>query len=273
VTKPRAQWKGYLKLDEIVCHVALYSGATTAERTRFHTINKATGNRVRREFVDEKTGKPVEREDQVKGYETSKGDYIILEQEEIDAAIPQSDKTLKVEAFVALDDIDTVFFDKPYYLAPADAVSAPAFDLIREGLKRKKAAALAEAVLFRRARMLMVRAHDNGLVANTLNFDYEVRPASEAFDDIPKLKIDKKMLGLASHIIDTMVGEFNPAEFDDRYDAALAELVKAKIEGRAIKLPKKQKTAKVIDLMAALEQSAKVAAKPARKTAAKKRAA
>ncbi|MBX3575305.1 MAG: Ku protein [Mesorhizobium sp.] len=269
VVKPRAQWKGHLKLDEITCQVALYSGASTAERTRFHTVNKDTGNRVKREFVDEKSGKPVGRDDQVKGYETDRGDYIILEQEEIDAAIPDSDKTIRIEAFVPCSEVDTVYFDKPYYLAPVDKVAEEAFDLLREGMTKKKVAALGSAVLFRRARKLMIRPYGNGIVANTLNFDYEVRSAKEAFDDIPAVKIKKDMLDLAGHIIGTMAGEFDPTEFDDCYDAALAELVRAKIEGRPIKAPKKPKPGKVVDLMEALRESAKLAGKKPSKTSAK----
>lgn len=271
MAKPRAQWKGHLKLDEITCQVALYSGASAAERTSFHTINKATGNRVKREFVDEKTGKPVEKDDQVKGYETDGGDYILLEQEDIDAAVPESDKTIRIETFIPCREVDTVYFDKPYYLAPVDKVAEEAFDLLREGMKTKKVAALGSAVLFRRVRKLMIRPYGNGIVANTLNFDYEVRSAKEAFGDIPQVKIKKDMLDLAGHIIGTMSGEFDPTAFDDRYDAALAELVKAKIEGRPIKVPKTPKPGKVVDLMEALRESAKLAAKPAaKKTPAKK---
>lgn len=269
MVKPRAQWKGHLKLDEITCQVALYSGASTAERTHFHTVNKATGNRVKREFVDEKTGKPVDRDDQVKGYETDRGDYIILEQEEIDAAIPESDKTIRIEAFISCREVDTVYFDKPYYLAPVDRVAQEAFDLLREGMKEKEVAALGSAVLFRRARKLMIRPFGKGIVANTLNFDYEVRSTKEAFGDIPAVKIKKDMLELAGHIIGTMEGEFDPSKFDDRYDAALADLVRAKIEGRPIKAPRKPKPGKVVDLMEALRESAKLAGKKLGKAQAK----
>ncbi|MCO5160744.1 MAG: Ku protein [Mesorhizobium sp.] len=269
MVKPRAQWKGHLKLDEISCQVALYSGASTADRTRFHTINKATGNRVKREFVDEKSGKPVARDDQVKGYETDRGDYVILEQEEIDAAVPQGDKTIRIEAFVPCREVDTVYFDKPYYLAPVDKAAEEAFDLLREGMAQKKVAALGSAVLFRRARKLMIRPYGKGIVANTLNFDYEVRSAEEAFDDIPAVKIKKDMLDLAGHIIGTMEGEFDPSTFDDRYDAALAELVRAKIEGRPVKAPRKPKPGKVVDLMDALRESAKLAGKKPSKPSAK----
>ncbi|TKT74770.1 Ku protein [Aquamicrobium sp. LC103] len=268
---PRAQWKGYLKIDEITCAVALYTAASTAERTRFHVVNKTTGNRVRREFVDEKTGKPVDKENQVKGYQTDNNQYIILEQEEIDAVIPQGDKTLSIEAFIASDDVDTVYFDKPYFIAPVDRVAEKAFGLIREGMKKQKVAALAKAVLFRRARSLLLRPLGDGIVANTLNFDYEVRSAEEAFKDAPHPKIKKEMLQLAEHIIDTMSGEFDPKAFDDRYEEALAELVRAKIEGRPIKVPKRKAEGKVVDLMEALRQSAKTAGK--KKTAAKGRKA
>lgn len=258
---PRAQWKGHLKIDEITCAVALYTAASTSERTSFHTINKSTGNRVKRVFVDEKTEKVVEREDQVKGYETDKDQYLIIEPEEVEALIPQSDKTLRVEAFIDCDEVDKVFFDKPYYLAPSDEASEDAFRLIREGMRKKKSAALARAVLFRRLRHLIVRPHGDGMVANTLSFDYEVRSAEEAFADAPSLKIKKEMRELAGHIIGTMSGEFDPWAFEDRYEQALAELVRAKIEGREIKLPKQRKEDKVVDLMEALRQSAKAAGK------------
>lgn len=263
---PRAIWKGYLKIDELTCPVALHSAASTAERVSFHTLNRRTGNRVRREYVDEGSGKPVEAEDQVKGYGTGKDEYILLEPEEIAAAVPESDKTLAVEAFVACGKVDTLFFDRPYYLTPADDAAQKAFAVIREGLRAKEVAALARGVLFRRVRTLFIRAAGPGLVANTLNFDYEIRPADEVFDPIPRMRIKGEMLDLARHIIETKMGAFDPAAFDDRYDAALAELVKAKKEGRAIRAPKPAPAGRVIDLMDALRQSA-----AASKTATPKR--
>src|SRR5690606_7915924 len=136
---PRAIWKGHLSIDELSCAVALYSAATTSERVSFHMVNKKTGNRVRREYVDEQSGKPVPREDQVKGYETAKNNYIILEPEEIAEATPQGDKTLSIESFIPCNEVDTTYFDKPYFLTPADQESVDAFALIREGMRTKKA--------------------------------------------------------------------------------------------------------------------------------------
>lgn len=270
---PRATWKGYIKVSELAFPVALYAGATTSRRVSFHILNRRTGNRVHRQYVDEETEKPVDREQQVKGYETGDDQYVILQPEEVAEAVPESDKTIRVQAFIACPDVDTVYFDKPYYLAPADGAVEESFQVLREGMRRKQVAALARAVLFRRVRTLLLRAQGPGLVANTLNFEYEVRSAEEAFEDLPEIKVEGEMLNLAKHIIDTKRGDFDPAEFDDRYDQALAELVKAKMEGREIKAPVRPKETKVVSLMDALKRSAEAAdkgkKKPARKTATK----
>lgn len=260
---PRAVWKGVLKIAEVTCPVSLYTAASTSERISFHTINRKTGNRVHRQFIDEVSGQTVETEDQVKGYDKGEGDYIILEADEIAAAVPESDKTLTVETFLPCDEIDDIFFDKPYYVAPSSPVASEAFALIREGMKGQKSAALARTVIFRRMRSILIRPHGDGLIATTLNFDYEVRSAQNAFSDVPEIKIDDEMLELAEHIIQTKAGAFDPREFDDRYESALAELVQAKIEGRKIKPQKRPEPAKVVSLLDALRASAK--SKPAQK--------
>ncbi|MEI9986245.1 MAG: Ku protein [Aliidongia sp.] len=175
---------------------------------------------------------------------------------------PDSDKLLNIEHFIACSDIDDIYFDRPYYLAPADPVAAEAFTLIRDGMKRKQVAALARTVLFRRVRTVLLRPHDAGLIATTLNFDYEIRPAEEAFDGLRKRKIEGEMLDLARHIIATKSGTFDPSSFDDRYEAALAELVKAKQEGRTLPKPKPARPTKSGDLLDALRQSAGAGGKP-----------
>ncbi len=258
---PRAQWKGFLTFGEVVCPVALFTAASTSDRIAFHTVNRDTGNRVRREFVDGVTGAPVGRDDQVKGYEVGRDDYIVLEPEEVAAAIPENDKTLAVEAFVPLAEVDDLYFDKPYYLAPAERMADEAYALIRDALKKKKSAAIAQAVLFRRMRTVLIRPQGDGMIATTLNFDYEIRSAKDAFSDIAALKIKGEMLDLAKHIIGTKVGAFDPADFHDRYEEAVAELVKAKIEGRTIERRKEPKREKVTDLMEALRQSAALGGK------------
>ncbi len=251
----RALWKGFLKFAEISCPVALHSAASTSERVSFNTLNRKTGNRVKREYVDIDTWKVVEREDQIKGYEVDDGRYVLFEPDELAVAVPPSDKTLRIQSYVPFTEIDDLYFDKPYYLLP-DRLGEETFVLIRDAMRESKVGALAQAVLFRRLRTVLIRAHGNGLIATTLNFDYQVRSAKEAFADIPKLKIEGEMLDLAKHIIKTKAGLFDPRTFDDRYDAALAELVKAKMEGRMVKVKKQAKVEPSTNLMEALRMSA-----------------
>jgi DNA end-binding protein Ku len=252
----RATWKGFIKVRELTFPVGLYAAATTSRRTSFHILNRKTGNRVHRQYFDEETEETVERDQQVKGYETADSEYVILQPEEIAEAVPESDRTIRIEAFIPYPEIDTAYFDRPYYLAPPDGVPGESFAVIREGMREENVAALARAVLFRRVRTLLLRAEGPGLVANTLKFDYEVRAAADVFDDLPDVKIEGEMLELAKHIIATKGGDFDPRDFDDRYDLALAELVKAKAEGREIKVPKAPKEPKVASLMDALRRSA-----------------
>jgi DNA end-binding protein Ku len=253
---PRANWKGYLKIGELSCPVALYTAASTSDRVSFHIINRKTGNRVQRQMVDADTGREVESDDIVKGYEVSSGEYVFFEPDEIKEAIPKSDKTLELETFIPCNGVDTTFLDRPYYLAPTDKASVETFALIRHALEEKKVAALARTVLFRRLRTLMIRPGGVGLIASTLNYDYEVRPAKEIFSDIKTFKIEGEMLDLAKHIIGTKRGEFDPTKFDDRYEEALAELIRAKIEGRKMKKKPAPKPQKVSSLLDALRQSA-----------------
>jgi DNA end-binding protein Ku len=266
----RAQWKGFIKFGEVSCGVALYTAASTSDRITFNTINKATGNRVNRVFIDSETEERVEKEAQTKGFEIENGQYIIIDPEEVTATIPESNKTLEIEAFIPCSDADDVYFDKPYYLTP-DKMGGVAFAALRDGMKKSEVAAIARTVLFRRMRTVLIRPHGKGLIATTLNYDYEVRSSAKAFEEMPKLKIEGEMLDLAKHIISTKKGEFDPATFDDRYEAALADLVKAKLEGKALPKPKKVEVSKPSDLLAALRESAgmlKAAADKPKRTAA-----
>ncbi|MBD9637571.1 Ku protein [Ensifer sp. ENS07] len=253
----RAQWKGFVKFGEVTFGVALYTAASTSDRITFNTVNKATGNRVNRVFVDSETEKTVPKEAQTKGFEIENGQYILIDPEEVAAAIPESNKTLEVEAFIPCSDVDDVYFDKPYYLTP-DKMGSDAFVALREAMQKSKVAAIARTVLFRRMRTVLIRSHGKGLIATTLNYDYEVRSSKKAFEDMPRIKIEGEMLDLAKHIISTKKGEFDPASFDDRYEAALADLVKAKLEGKALPKRKKVEVSKPNDLLAALRESAKM---------------
>lgn len=256
---PRASWKGFLTVGALSCAVGLYAAASTSERISLHMVNRKSGHRLRRQYVDEETGKPVENDDQVRGYEVSKGEYITIEPEEAAAVLPDNDKTISIDAFLPCDGIDTVYLDRPYFLAPVDEAAAEVFDLLKRGMAAQKVAALGEALLFRRVRRLLIRPTGEGgaLLASTLSFDYEVRSAQEAFADVPEVKITGEMRDLATHIIKTKAGKFDPDAYPDRYEAALADLVRAKMEGKPLPKAPPRKEEKVVDLLEALRASAK----------------
>jgi DNA end-binding protein Ku len=251
----RAQWKGFVKFGEVSAGVALYTAASTSDRITFNTINTATGNRVNRVFIDSETEELVEKDQQTKGFEIENGQYIIIDPDEVAATIPESNKTLEIEAFIPCSDVDDVYFDKPYYLTP-DKMGSDAFAALRDGMRKSKVAAIARTALFRRMRTVLIRPHGKGMIATTLNYDYEVRSSKKAFEDMPTLKIEGEMLDLAKHIISTKKGEFDPATFDDRFEAALEEMVKAKIEGKAMPKRKKVEVSQPNDLLATLRESA-----------------
>ncbi|MET0653167.1 MAG: Ku protein, partial [Hyphomicrobiaceae bacterium] len=153
---PRPSWKGYLKLSLVSCAVALYPATTTSERVSFRTLNRATGNRVRRQFVDEASGEPVESEDQVKGYEVAKNEFITMEDDELKSVQLESTHTIDIARFVPRAQINELYFDTPYYLAPTDRVGEEAFAVIREAMRAEKMVGIARVVLFRRERLLML---------------------------------------------------------------------------------------------------------------------
>ena len=270
----RASWKGHIKFGDFACEVGLYSAITSSEKISFNIVNRKTGNRVERQYVDSDTGEQVDKSDQVRGFELDNGDHVIVEGDEIAALMPDSNKVIDIENFIACDDIDKLYFDRPYFLAATDGDGEDALSLLAQAMQRQNVVAIAEAVLFRRNRNLIIRPHGKALIATTLSFDYEVRSQTTTFKSIPDMKFDDEMLELASHIIKKRAGKFDPAAYADRYNDALAELVKAKIEGRPIKKPVEEKRDNVVDLKEALRRSAvgdkgatgKTAKKPATKT-------
>src|SRR5262245_43270595 len=252
---PRPNWKGYLKLSLVSCPVALFPATTTSERVSFRTLNRATGNRLRRQLVDEQTSDVVEAEDQVKGYEVGKGEFIQVEDDEIKSVQVESNHTIDIEQFVRRTDVDELYLDTPYFLTPTDRVGEEAFAVIRDALRSEKMVGLARVVLFRRERILMLQPRDKGIVATSLHYANEVNAAANYFDEIPNLNISKQMLDLAKHIIDKMTGKFEPEQFQDRYENALIELIRSKQKGSTIKAQPVQRQTNVINLMDALRRS------------------
>ncbi len=253
---PRPAWKGYLKLSLVSCAVELTPAASNSEKVSFRVLNRKTGNTVKRQYVDAVTGKPVEDEDQVKGYEAGEDEYLQFEDEEIEAVQIESSHTLSIDTFVDRSAIPPIYFDTPYYLGPADKNSQEAFVVIREAMAREKKAGLARIVLFRRERPVMIEPFDKGLLLTTLRYDKTVRKPEEVLGDIPKIKLDADLIDLATHIIEKKSASFDPSGFDDRYEDALLELIAAKKKGKPA--PKQKKPAKpsnVVNLFDALKKS------------------
>ncbi len=254
---PRPSWKGFLKLSLVSCAVSMYPATTTSQRIRFNIINKATGNRIHNEVVDAETGEPVEPEDRVKGYQVEKGQYVLLDDEELDNVALTSTHTIDIDEFVPMADVDRIYLDESYYIAPQDEVAQEAFAVIREAMHKEDLAGLARVVVYRRERLLLLRPRGKGLLATTLRYQDEVRDESEYFEDIPSTKVPADMLKLATHILETKKGKFDPAKFEDRYETALKELVKAKHAGKKTPVASDSRPSNVVNLMDALRRSAK----------------
>ena len=253
---PRAYWKGSLKLSLVTCPIALYPASNQAERTHFHQINTKTGHRLRQQMVDEQTGRVVDKDHKGRGYELSKGKYVEIEEEELEAVKLESTHTIEIDDFVPAEDIDERYLDKPYYIVPNGKAGADAFVVIRDAMKRKDKVALARVVLSNREHVIALKPLGKGLLGTTLRYPYELRDEDDYFDDIPSPRVSKDMVDLASHILDKKASKFDPHKFKDKYEAALKALVKRKAAGKTIEVPEeKEEESNVIDLMDALNQS------------------
>jgi DNA end-binding protein Ku len=251
----RVNWKGYLKLSLVSCAVGMVPATSTRERTRFHNLNRATGNRLRQRMVDEETGEDVPREERIKGYEAEKGRYIQVEDEELEQIALESTHTIEIESFVPRTEIDERYIDQPYYLIPNDKVSEEAFIVIREAMRDEKRVALARVVLYGRERIVKVEPLDKGMLVTTLRYAYEVRDENSIFDDIPDKKVGKDMLELARHIIEQKADHFKPEKFKDRYETSVVELLRKKEAGEKIERRETPQPSNVINLMEALRRS------------------
>ena len=252
---PRPYWKGYLKLSLVSCAVALFPATSRTERISFHWLNRESGNRLRQLMVDSDSNEPVEREDRVRGYQVAKNDYLMIEDEDLDAVEIESSHTIEIERFVPRSEIDPVYLDSAYYLAPNDKVAEEAFAVIREAMEGQGVVGLGRAVIARRERLFLMEPRDKGILATALHYNYEVRDDDTYFDDIPDIEIPAEMLDLAKHIIQTKMSHFDITKFEDRYENALIEMIRAKQAGRPVEAQKPQQPAAVVNLMEALRKS------------------
>jgi DNA end-binding protein Ku len=274
---PRAYWKGYLKLSLVSCPIALFPATSEREKISFHQINKNTGHRIRYRKVDAESGDEVEASDIIKGYEVGKGEYIELDPEELEAVAIESKRIIDIDEFVPKKEIDELYLNNPYYIVPDGEVGQQAFAVIREAIKKEGMVAIAKIVFTSREHVIALEARGKGMLGVTLRYPYEIRKEQEYFDDIPDEKIPKDMLDLATHIVATKAGRFDPDEFEDRYEDALKDLIKQKQAGKPIEVPERREPAQVINLMEALRRSVQAsgggAAKPkGRQPAGRRRA-
>jgi Ku protein len=254
----RAYWKGSLKLSLVSCPVLLYPASTSVEKTRFHMINKETGNRLKQQMVDAETGDIVENDQKGRGYELKKGQYVEIDKDELEAVQIESNHTIDIDGFVPKDEIDKRYLNHPYYIAPDGKAGIDAFAVIRDAMKDQDRVALARIVLTSREHIIAIEPLGKGLLGTTLRYPYELRDEAAYFDDIKNPRISKDMIELAGHILKTKAAHFDPSKFKDEYEDALKTLVKRKAAGRPIKAAEREeKPDNVISLMDALKQSLK----------------
>jgi DNA end-binding protein Ku len=268
---PRASWKGYIKLSLVSCPVRLYPAVSASERISFNQLHKDTHNRINMKPVDPELGL-VERADLVRGYEYEDKQYIIIEDSDLEAVRIESNHTLNIEAFVDESEVDVIYQDAPYYLAPDGAMAEETFAVLRDAMRAAGKVAIARLVMSSRERVVTIGARDKGMFVTTLRDPREVRSTAAYFDDIPDVKPDPEMLQLAEKLIEQKVTHFDPKAYEDRYETALMAMIKEKLKGHKPIIAAAPERGNVINLMDALKASLGQA-KPAAPSKSKSEAA
>jgi DNA end-binding protein Ku len=298
----RPVWRGQIRLALVSIPVELYPATRSGAAIQFHQVHEPSGKRIKYEKVVPGVG-PVDRDEIVKGYEVSKGHYVLLDQEEIEAVKLESRKTLDLVQFVDLSDIDAMYFDKPYYVVPADDLAEEAFVVIRDALRQARKVGVGQLAMRGQEYVVALKPCGRGMLLETLRYADEVNKAASFFREIGDHKPDPDLLDLAATLIEKKTGDFDPKEFHNRYVDALKSLIAEKQRKKGEKVIQDpdadappSRGSNVIDLMAALKKSLgeggggandnkgarkpaakrapakKAAAAPAKKTAARKRA-
>jgi DNA end-binding protein Ku len=285
----RAYWQGQIRLALVSIPVEIYSATKSGATVAFNQIHEPSGKRIKYEKVAPGIG-PVDPEEIVKGFQYEKGKYVLLTDEEIEAVKLESKKTLELTQFVDQGDIDAIYYEKPYYVVPADDLAEEAFIVLREALRRSKKIGLGQLALRGREYVVSLKPCGRGMVLETLRYADEVNKAAAYFRDIGDAKPDEDLLDLATTLIDKKTGKFDASDYHDRYVDALKALIERKRKGKTIETeeetPAQSRGSNVVDLMAALKRSlerpgaandedvkTKPAKAPARSSAAKKAAA
>jgi len=256
----RAYWQGQIRLALVSIPVEVYAATKSGATISFHQIHEPSGKRINYEKVVQGIG-PVDRDEIVKGYEVSKGNYVLLDDDEIEAAKVESRKTLDLVQFVDAGEIDVFYFEKPYYVVPADDLAEEAFIVLREAMKEANKVGIGQISVRGRETLVSLKPCGKGLVLETMRYEDEVRKAQSYFKEIASTKPDKALLDLATTLIEQRTAKFDPAEFHDRYVDALKKLIAKKQKSKGKKVledveePEDMRGSNVIDLMAALKKS------------------
>ncbi|MBJ3784026.1 non-homologous end joining protein Ku [Devosia sediminis] len=258
----RPYWRGYLKLSLVTCPITLAPATTEGEKVKFHTINRKTGDRIFTQYVDAKSGKAVDKDDQVKAYEKGEDEYVILEDEDLESVQLESARTIDIDEFAPADSIEWVYFDSPYFVVPADDVGEEAFRVIQQAMVQKGVVGISRLVIGNRERAVMLQPWDRGIILWTLRYGNEVREESEYWEKIDDQKADPKMVSMVQKIIEERTTAWSETMVEDPVQDKLLEIIKAK--DRPAKKTKAKKAdeeeeapaaTNVIDLMAALKRS------------------
>ncbi|MFQ3452610.1 Ku protein [Bradyrhizobium pachyrhizi] len=253
---PRAYWKGYLRVSLVSCPIQLFPAISDREKVRFHLINKKTGHRIKYCKLDAETGKQVDPQDIVMGYEAGRGQYVALTEDELKAIEIEGTHTIEIDQFVPRSEIDDLYLSRPYYMTPAGEIGRQAYVVIREAIRKEGMVALGRVVLTTREHVMAVEPRGKGLLGVTLRYPYEIRDERDYFADLPEERVPKEMLELGRKILAMKAGHFHPEQFEDHYERALRAIIKRKQRGEKIDKLKERPSAEVIDLMDALRQSA-----------------
>lgn len=229
---PRSFWKGYLKLSLVNCPVSMTPATTESEKVRFHTLSRKTGNRLVSRYTDAVTGKPVDEDDEVRGYERGEGEYVLLEDDELDAVALESTRTIDIETFVPEDSISWIWYDRPHYLKPDDKVGEEAFSVIREAMATTGTVGISRLVMYRRERAVMLQPRGKGIVVWTLRYGDEVRDPGDCFGQVGETGPDGELLKLTKKLIEQRTVPWDPKMVSDPVQARLKDIIAAKKKGR-----------------------------------------
>lgn len=261
---PRSFWKGYLKLSLVTCPVAMMPATSEEEKVRFRTLNGKTGNPVVSRYVDAVTGKAVNEDDEVKGYPRGENDYVMLEDEEIEAVALESTRTIDIETFVPRETIAWIWYDTPHYLVPNDTVGEEAFSVIREAMAATGTVGISRLVLYRRERAVMLEPRGKGIVLWTLRYGDEVRNEKDYFSGLGKAKPEARALSLVKALIKERTKKWDPKMADDPVQDRLLDIIAAKKKGRKRTAKRKAPPpteGNVVNIMDALRRSIKAEGK------------